>query len=178
MSYPTVPAFTVAAKGWDDNMLVHPMSKFLHAEEKLWDAKEYDKCEAFFAPEFVYTKSTGQAFSGNQGFKQVVADYALFAEHFHEPEGGVITETDNGYCLMGHVKLFVNLPVPGDKKFEDLQGRKWECVSQAAFKVYVKKDADGPEGLRFVSMQTFADPTPILAEAIKRGVIPVEALTG
>jgi len=180
MSFPTTPAFTTYAKGWDDGMLAHPMSRFIHAESQLFDAKQYDKCEEFFAPEYVYTKSTGQVISGpdHAAFKQVIADYAMFAEYYHEPEFGVITETDNGYCLFGQAKMFVNLPVPGEKKFEDLQGRKWECSAPGAFRVYVKRDANGPQGLRFVSMQTFADPTPILGEAIKRGIITADALTG
>jgi len=179
MSFPTTPAFTAVAKGWDDNLLAHPVMKFVHAEQMHWNAREYDKCEPFFAPEFVYTKSTGQTFSGsgNVAFKQMVAHFAMFADHFHEPVYGVITETENGYSLFAQIKLFVNLSVPGDKKFEDCEGRKWECVAQGAFRVNVKKDADGPMGLKFVSLQSFSDPTPILGEAIKRGIITVDALT-
>jgi len=42
----------------------------------------------------------------------------------------------------------------------------------------VVRDSSSPHGFKFTYWQTFADPTPILAEAIKRGVIPVEAITG
>jgi len=169
----------MAVKGWDENLLAHPMAKFMHAEEQLFVAKEYEKCEAFYAPEFVYTKGTGEAFSGSgcAGFKEVIKHYSIFAEYSHEPVYGVITETDDGYCLLGQAKLFVNLPVPGDKKFEDVHGRKWECEAQGAYRVYVKRDAGGPQGFLFTSLQVFSDPTPILSEAIKRGIISVEALT-
>jgi len=74
--------------------------------------------------------------------------------------------------------MYVDLPVPGEKVYTDLSGRKWECQSQGAFIFDVIKDASGPLGLKFKNWQTFADPTPILGEAIKRGIIPVEAITG
>ena len=35
----------------------------------------------------------------------------------------------------------------------------------------------GPHGFKLTYFQTFADPTPILGEALKRRVIPIEALT-
>ncbi len=63
-----------------------------------------------------------------------------------------------------------------EKKYVDLQGRGWECVTSGSFLFDVVKDEDGPEGLKFVNFQVFADPTPILGEAVKRGVVPVEAL--
>jgi len=93
-----------------------------------------------------------------------------------EPVYGVIHETEDGYRLFGYAKMYINLPVPGEKKFEDLQGRKWECQGHGAFIFNVVKD-DSPLGMKFTHYQIFADPTPILSEAIKRGIIPVEALT-
>lgn len=159
-------------------MLVHPMMRFLREHEKDFDAKDFDNGKQYYASNFVYVKTNGQSFSGDVAVKQLVEDYALFKEHFHEPIYVVITETEDGYCLLGHAKLYVNLPVPGEKKYEDLQGRKWECLALGAYKFNVVKDDTGVQGLRFTSFQTFADPTPILSEAIKRKVIPVEALTG
>jgi len=74
--------------------------------------------------------------------------------------------------------MFVNLPVPGDKIHTDLSGRGWEVQGQGAFIFDVVKDSSGPLGLKFKNWQTFADPTPILGEAIKRGIVPIEAITG
>src|SRR5512142_1988430 len=94
-----------------------------------------------------------------------------------EPVYGSIHDTPDGYRLFGYAKLFVDLPIPGEKIHEDLSGRKWECQGHGAFIFDVVKDASGPLGLKFKTWQTFADPTLILGEAIKRGIIPVEALT-
>jgi hypothetical protein len=176
MEFPTQPAFVASAKsGWGPELTIHPMMKFVHEHEKLFDAKKFDECEEYHDSTFVYTKSTGQSFTGYTGYRQWVEDYGLFQQHFHEPVCGAVTETEAGYRLFGQAKIFVNLPVPAEKKFEDMQGRKWDCVAQGAIIFDVKKDPSGPFGFKFTSAQVFADPTPILTEAIKRGVIPVDA---
>jgi hypothetical protein len=125
-----------------------------------------------------YTKSNGQTLSGDAAVTAMHGDYALFAEYFHEPVYGSISDiADGGYRLIGWARLFVNLPGDGERNHSDLEGREWECVSFASFIFDVVKDEDGPQGFRMKSMQIFADPTTILGVAIKRGLIPVEALT-
>jgi len=125
-----------------------------------------------------YVKSNGQSFSGEAAVTALHGDYALFTGVFHEPVFGSISGTaDGGYRLIGWAKMYVNLPGGGEKKHTDLQGRKWECLSFGSFIFDIVKDPEGPQGFRIKGAQTFADPTPILGEAIKRGLIPVEALT-
>ena len=132
----------------------------------------------FYASDMTYIKSDGQTFSGEAAATALHGDYAMFSEFLHEPLYGTISETsDGGYRLFGSAKTYVNLPGGGEKKHVDFQGRGWECMALASFLVDVVKDAEGPQGYRLKSMQVFADPTPILGEAIKRGLIPVEALT-
>jgi hypothetical protein len=178
MSYTTQPAFVTSPKGWDDDMLRHPMLKFMHEHAIDFDAKDYHNGKPYYTSDYTYTKSDGRSFTGDAAIKQQIEDYALFKEHFHEPNHGVITEIENGYQLSGFATMYVNLPVPGEKKYTDLQGRQWECVAHGAFRFEVVRDPTGVQGFRFSKFRIFADPTPILGEAIKCGVIPVEALTG
>ncbi|KAK0643731.1 hypothetical protein B0T16DRAFT_459843 [Cercophora newfieldiana] len=177
MAFPTQPSFVVHAKGWDSNLLAHPVPRFLYAHEEVFDAKDLERCKPFYASDMTYTKSNGQIFSGDAAVTALHGDYALFTDVFHEPVYGSISETANGgYRLIGWAKMFVNLPGGGEKKHVDLQGREWECLSNGAFIFDLVKDSEGPQGFRMKSMQIFADPTPILGEAIKRGIVPVEAL--
>lgn len=177
MSFPTQPAFVAYTRGWTDDILVHPLIAFMHDYEQAFDAKEFDKIGAFFSADHVYTKSTGQEFNGPAGPKQLIEDYSLFTEHFHEPSYGVVHETAKGYRFIGTAKLYVNLPQSEEKKLVDVHGRKWEAVSQGSFIFEVAKDSAGPRGFKFVYTQVFADPTPFLAIALKRGLVPIESLT-
>jgi hypothetical protein len=124
-----------------------------------------------------YTKSNGQTLSGEAAVAALHSDYSLFAGYFHEPVFGSISDTEDGYRLIGWAKMFVDLPGGGEKKHTDLQGREWECLAFGSFIFDVVKDASGPQGFRVKALQMFADPTTILVEAIKRRIIPIEALT-
>lgn len=177
MSFPTEPAFVVHAQGWDAGLLRHPMAQFLHAHEHVFDAKDIEGCKPFYTPDITFIKGNGQAFSGDAAVTAMFAEYALFAEYFHEPSFGVFTENpDGGYRLFGYAKMFVDLPGAVDKKHIDLAGRAWECQAHGAFLFDVVKDPEGPQGFRIKFFQLFSDPTAILGHAIKRGLIPVEAL--
>ncbi|KAK4208396.1 hypothetical protein QBC37DRAFT_486863 [Rhypophila decipiens] len=183
-TYPTVPAFRVYAKGWDSNLLAHPMMKFLQAHEVLFDTKDFVACQAYYSTSIVYVNSSGKRFEGiDAAVAGITADYAPFSEFFHEPTYGTIVDTNGedgkaGHRLMGAAKLFVNLasPFPGEGKFADLGGKKWECMTEGAFIFDVVKDEEGPMGYRLTYFQVLADPRPILSEAVKRAVIPIEAL--
>jgi hypothetical protein len=206
MSFPTQPAFVMYAKGWDENLLAHPMMKFLHAHEVVFDAKKWDECLPFYAPNCEYTKPNGLCLKGDAAIEGMKEDYALFVDcyreqppapspippssffvfhcpgltqnHTDEPVYGIIVDIPGGHRLYGYARLYVNLPVPGEKKFKDLEGREWECQAHGSFLFDVVKDATGPLGYKFTAWQTFADSSPILVEAIKRGIVPVEAITG
>jgi len=181
MPFPTQPAFVLHAQGWDANLLAHPMAAFLYAHEHVFDAKDFEGCRPFYHPDMTYIKGTGKVFSGHEAHTATHADYALFDKYFHEPSFGVITENpDGGYRLFGSAKMFVNLPGPpvddANKKFTDLQGRKWECQGHGAFLFDVVKDEAGPQGFRIKFFQIFADPTAILGDAVKKGLMPAEAI--
>ncbi|KAM7186264.1 hypothetical protein V8F20_011469 [Naviculisporaceae sp. PSN 640] len=112
----------------------------------------------------------------------MTAEHALFREYAHEPVYGIVVdhEDGNGHRLIGTAKLFVNLegPFAGEAKYTDLNGRKWECVTQGSFIFDVVNDEEGPGGYgyRLKLFHIMADPTPILKEAIRRGVLPVDAI--
>lgn len=157
------------------------MLQFLHAHELHFDAKDYAACQPYYATDMVYVKSSGERFEGiDAAMAAQVAEYALFSNYFHEPIYGTLVDHEDGkgHRLFGTAKMFVNLagPFPGEEKHEDLSGRKWECATQGSFLFDVVKDEDGPNGYRLKYFQVMADPTPILKEAVKRGIVPVEAL--
>jgi hypothetical protein len=180
MSFSTETATVVYPKGWDSTMEQHPMGVFMHQHCLRFDAKKYDGLEVFFNfDKFRYVKSNGESFTGKQAFDQGIADYGMFADYAHEPTFGVFTpNADGGYRLFGYAKLYVDLPGSEgvNNTHEDLKGRKWEIVAHGAFIFDVEKADDSPFGFRLTYQQTFADPTPILGEAIKRGLIKPENL--
>ncbi|KAK3375748.1 hypothetical protein B0T24DRAFT_718283 [Lasiosphaeria ovina] len=189
-SFPTQPAFVVHPTGWSENLLAHPMGRFLHAHEKLFDAADWDGARAFYTPDFEYVNGKGQAVSGAAAAGDALrGEYALFAAFFHEPVYGTahaveLPAGEKGYRLFGCARMFVNLPAGNQEVVEkahvDCHGRAWECVANGAFLFDAVEDEEGPtpEGLRMKRFQIFADPTAILGEAVRRGVVPVEALTG
>lgn len=180
MSFPTTPAFAFLCKGWDETLLQHPMMKFMHAHEIDFDIKRSRaNDDKYYHDDFVFIKSTGESFAGKAGVEQMHADYAMFAKYFHEPNYGIVVDTPSGHTLFGQATIYVDLAAPGgEKRFEDLQGNSWDCRGEGAFLFDVVRDPAGVVGYKFTKFQLFADPTPILGEAIKRGMVPVEALFG
>lgn len=75
--------------------------------------------------------------------------------------------------------MFADLPgESGEKKFTDAQGKQWETKMHVVYVGDIAKDPNGPGGYRMKYMQSYNDPTPLLAEAIKRGVVPPSVLLG
>lgn len=188
-SYPTKPAFQVYAKGWDANLLKHPMMQFMRAHNLLFDTKQYPACVPYYSPTMTYVKSSGEIFSGRDSAVNALnKSYTLFSEYFHEPVYGTIVDHEDGqgHRLFGTAKMFVNLagPIPlpeAERRHEDLSGKKWECVTQGGFIFDARKTTDeertgGLPEYRLEYFQIMADPVPILKEAVRRGVIPVEAI--
>ncbi|KAK3332388.1 hypothetical protein B0T19DRAFT_457065 [Cercophora scortea] len=168
--YPTQPAFIVNPQGWDEHLLQHPVLKFIHAHEKLFDAQRYEECGPFYGPVFTYVKSNGQKLTGEQGIAALHSDYAIFAGHYHEPAYVVVSESEDGggYRLFGYARMFVNLPPGGGGNGNNGEGRRWDCEAQGAFIFDFVKDPAGPLGFRCKYFQILADPTPILAVAMER----------
>lgn len=180
MAFPTQPAFVIDHTGWKADS-PHPMVRFVYDHTVLLDSHRFGEGDALYdLNKYKLIKSTGEAFTGKTALEQVAAQFALFAENFHEPEFAIVHETaTGGYRFFGSAKLFANLVVPGgDKKFEDSRGRKWQVCGRGAFLIDAEKDASSPSGLLFTFTQIFSDPTEIVKEAIKVGAIPVEALLG
>jgi hypothetical protein len=178
MSFPTQPCFVTACKGWDEALLRHPMLQFLHKFSQLFDSNPgVEACRPYYAPGYAYAKTTGETFSGEAAVQQTHADFGLFAAWHHEPSFAMVTETDDGrgYVLAGFARTYVNLPGDGGRAVEDLQGRRWECVGDGAFRFVVVRDPE--TGMKFREWKVCADPMPILGVALKRGLLPVEALT-
>ena len=132
----------------------------------------------FYTSDVVYKKPDGSTVTGLEAAKTLKEEYSFFPESKHEPGYSVCTEDDaGGFRLFSTAKIFANLPgEEGERKEEDLEGRKWEIVSQAAFMVDVIKDSEGPRGLKIKYMQTFTDTRAVMVKAVRKGVIPKEAL--
>ncbi len=153
------------------------MSALAH-HETAFDNKEFDKLGPYYADGVTYIKGSGAVVTGRAAVLAALQDdYSLFTHHFHEPVYGVVTDTTDGYRLFGYARVFINLPGAGERKFQDNQGRLWEAVSQGAFLFDVVKDPTGPGGLKFTHYQIFADPTPVLGSAVRKGILPAEIIT-
>ncbi|KAK0611683.1 hypothetical protein B0T14DRAFT_333617 [Immersiella caudata] len=176
MAFPTQPSFVVHSRGWDANLLQHPVPRFLHAHEDVFDAKDLEGCKPFYASDMTHTKSNGQTFSGEAAVAALRGDCSLFAGYFHEPVFCSISETGDSYRLIGWAEMFVDLPGGGEKKYTDLQGREWECLAFWSF-IYDVVKGGGSSRLPGQDVANACGPNHHLGEAIKRGIVPVEALT-
>lgn len=182
MTYPTVPAFAVATSGFTPDLLAHPALQFIKAHEDDMHDQSVHKSKPYFASGFVLTKSTGQVISGPGAAEAWYADLAMFASHVHEPKYVVVTELDGGkgYRVFAHAKIYVDLVggkgTDDEKTATDDEGRKWELVLGGTMLTDLVRDEGGVLGFKFASVKLYYDPTPALGLAIKRGLIPVEAL--
>jgi len=95
----------------------------------------------------------------------------------------IVTEqpSSGGYFVWAETTMYANLPgdLPGEageKKYADSDGKGWEAEMEAAYVVDLVGDEEGPLGLKARLVQDFADPTPLLGVAVRKGVVPVETV--
>jgi hypothetical protein len=172
MVYLSKPAYVIEnAEGWSAKYREHPvfdwMADFSHAFD-FGDMKASGPTP-WLADDIVFTHPSGKVFTGvKASWEGILEMYSMAASHYHEPVKGIIWETDKGYKLMGFVKLYINLPVPGEKKCKDLSGREWDTMGNGAAAFEFVKDASGPKGLKMTSHTLIADPLGIQSEMIAR----------
>ena len=159
------------------------MWRWLDEHTALFHEKNFEACKLYYAPDFVFVKSTGELITGDDGVNAFHAQYALFDLFFHGPVYSTIVATDDGYRLMGFARLYINLPASSlneygreERKHEDMHGRKWDCVGQAAFFFDTVTDPSSPHGQYFKRMQSLMDPVHVLAMAVERGIVLREAV--
>jgi hypothetical protein len=127
--------------------------------------------------DFAYIQTSGEVVKGEKALDKWHGEYRLYREHFHEPTQALVIEIPNGYRVYSTANIYMNLVVPGEAKLEDFQGRKWETGTKGCAVFEVVKAEGGIGGYKMSSFQSYGNPLPILGEAIKRGLIPAEALT-
>jgi len=86
MSFPTEPSFVIHAKGWDENLLQHPLMKFLWEHEQAFDAKKFDECVArgFYAADVGYIRPNGTFLKGKDALQGLIQDFSLFKDYFRK----------------------------------------------------------------------------------------------
>ena len=177
MSYSTTPAYIHHCNGWEDRFKEHPVFEWMFDYTTAFDkgdmkAGPYTK---WHTADFAYTLSNGVTLPpGEPSWAATLELYAPFTEHFHEPRWFAVWETPNGYDLTGHARLYADLPVPGDKTKEDLSGRKWDVCGFGMFQFSFTKDESGPRGLKMAATKLYSDPSPLMGEMVKRGMVKGE----
>jgi hypothetical protein len=171
MSFLSKPVYlNEDARGWQNTE--HPVIAFMHDYEQAFDFGDMKKTgpARWVTDDYVFVHSSGKEFHGIQSAWEegVLASYGPFAAHYHEPQRYVIWETDGGYKLIGVAKLYTNLPVPGENKCKDLEGREWDCVGNGAFEFEYVKDKSAPMGMKLRVQAIYADPLGMMSEMVAR----------
>jgi hypothetical protein len=181
MSYTTFPAYIQYAKGWETRFQEHPVMDWLSDYEVAFDTGDMKSGPhtPWHADDYSFTKPTGECITGGApAWAAFLEMYRPFSAHFLEPFFFIIWETPTGYELIGTVRLFGNLAVPGERTQTDLQGRKWDIGAPGATHLKFVKDPSGPKGLKLNSEEVFTDGIPVIGEMIKRGMVTPEQILG
>lgn len=179
MSYLSKPVYLVEdARGWQPAQREHPLINVMYLYEQAFDFGDMKTQgpATWLCDDAVFVHPSGREFHGiAAAWEGVLSTYAPFAAHYHEPQRYVIWETETGYKLTGVAKMYVNLPVPGEKKCKDLEGREWDCVGNGAFEFeYVKDNSE--RGMKLKSQAIYADPLGMMSEMIARKMATSEEL--
>jgi hypothetical protein len=174
MSFPTTPVFLTDTKGWEQAR-VHPAIAWLEKYTKAFDSRESwaTPHSEWHTEDYVYTKATGETFCGAAAWNAAHKDYAPFKAMCNEPKWGCIWETKSGWEMVGEVILFADFAVEGrEKKFEDLQGRRWDLGMPGMLRFEIVRDEGSKhEGIKLKRIQNFSDTRPVIMEMLKRGMI-------
>jgi hypothetical protein len=176
-SYPTKPAYIMYCSGWEERVKEHPVFDWMADHEEAFDfgTAKSDPYTKWFTSDFTFVDSTGKTTKGADAWQEMLALYAPFSGHFHEPFFGVIFETETGFELIGCAKIFANLAKEGDgEKKKDGQGREWDLEAPGAFHFTYVRDESGPKGLKLSSERLYADKIPVVGAMLKRGMVTVE----
>jgi len=173
MSFPTSPAYVQNVRGWPEQSREHPVIDWMFDYEKALDYGDMKKgpLTPWHTDDYVFGKSGVFYPPGGPSWERFVADYAPFTAHYHEPYSYVIHETATGWDLIGEANIFGNLPVPGEGKTKDAEGREWDIKVTGAFHLVFVKDPSGPKGMKMQQQIIHADSLPVVKELVKRGMI-------
>jgi len=180
MAFLSKPVYCVdEAKGWQPKHREHPVIDWMFAYEQAFDFGDMKAGgpDPWMADDVVFTHPSSKVYKGKQeAWEGVLGMYAPFAAHYHEPQHYIIWETDEGFKLTGLAKMYTNLPVPGEKKCKDLEGREWDCVGNGGFSFEYVKDPSGPKGLKLKSQTVCPDPLGMMSEMIDRKMATADDL--
>ena len=176
MSYPTQPAFIQYSSGWEQRWRTHPVYDFMCEHHLAFDEgnMKTQPYTDWHTSELTLTKPNGETVSpGQPSWDALLEQYAPFSAHRHQPVWVAIWETDDGgYEFVGNAKMFADLLVPGGvKSKQDSNGRKWDVEGQAMSMCRFVRDPSGPKGLKLAYFKLFLDPTPLMGEMVKRGMV-------
>lgn len=179
---PPHPPFSLTCPQTSPLFTTQPLLLALRPHLDALNAKDYAALPAFHAPAFTFISTTGKAAVGSAAAVAAMrADLAIFDDFYYEVvacTGAPTGETTFRFVAVG--RLFGDL-IPGGEEGTgeggavDGEGRAWDCVGEGA---WVFDCVEGEGGWKFERMQVFMDSTPILGEAVRRGVVPVESLLG
>jgi hypothetical protein len=75
--------------------------------------------------------------------------------------------------------MFVDLIVPGEKRFEDLEGCKWDAAVSIMFNFeFARVEGALHDGTKCSRIENYSDSAVIMVEMVKRGMVKPEQLMG
>jgi len=178
-SVPTRPAF-VHYGTWDDTTRKHPALKW--TEQYVLDFDTQSFSPKWYSKDWTLHKADGIKVSGRENSIAAAREiYGPLTSHFHEPYFAVITETADGWDMIGLAKVFGNLngsPAAGEKKVKDLQGREWDMGVPGAFHLHYVKDpqAENGGGIVITKTEIMSDSGVGMGIMLKRGLIQAKDL--
>jgi hypothetical protein len=178
MSIPTVPVFMTESKGWEQAHR-HPGLQWFEKFTKTWDSGEMKSRPRteWMTEDSLMQKPNGERFRGQQAWDAGLEMFAVFAAHKHEPSFFAVWETANGWEVLAKGTMFVDLIVPGEKKFKDLEGREWDAASPGMFNFeFVRVEGALHDGIKCSRMESYSDSAAIMVEMVKRGMVKPEQL--
>ncbi|KAK0653025.1 hypothetical protein B0T16DRAFT_455337 [Cercophora newfieldiana] len=177
--------FIVNRRGWHPESLSHPAIRWIYEYHVSFEVRDNVACAPYYSTNMTYVRGNGQSLSGASALAALQSDFALPHDFHSDLERAVVIEqpSDNGssggYLVWAQTRMYANLPGEGgEKKHVDTDGKAWEAKTEGVYIVDLVRDKEGPHGLKVLSVQGFADPTPLLGVAVRRGVLPVEVLAG
>lgn len=179
---PPHPPFSLTCPQTSPLFTTQPLLLALRPHLDALNAKNYAALPAFHTPSFTFISATGKASVGSAAAVAAMrSDLTIFDDFYYEVAactGAPTGETTFRFVAVG--RLFVDL-IGGEEgrgtgEAMDEEGTSWDCVGEGAWVFDCVEGSEG--GWKFERMQVFMDSTPILGEAVRRGVVPLESLLG
>jgi hypothetical protein len=129
-----------------------------------------------YTDDCVFLKPDGSEIKGGEKTFATLAEmYGPLTAQYTEPFYQIVTETEDGWDMIGQAWIYGNLPgepASGEEKVKDLSGRTWEIKMSGGFRFqYVKDTGAIHDGIQMKTIQIMSDTAPVLKAMVGRGLV-------